>query len=277
MSGGFVKIYESILTSSVWMESHATVRVWLTMLARADANGYVAASVPGLAHIAHVTREECESALAVLLAPDADSRTKEHDGRRIEVVDGGWVVLNHKKYRDLRTADQVSGAERVKRHREKLKALPVTLQPVTKAEVRTEAEAEAKTEAKKDQKPAPVGASGKKLPPFDSLFEEAWAVYPKRPGNNKAEAWTQWLRRVAQGEDPLDLLEAARRYGKWCEKQEWRDGRRGILMARTFFGPAKRYADDWETGEPVNQTPIVDEYGCLTTYGERVTRPRLAS
>lgn len=260
MSGGFVKIYESILTSSVWMESHATVRVWLTMLARADANGYVAASVPGLAHIAHVTREECEQALGVLLAPDADSRTKDHDGRRIEAVDGGWVVLNARKYRDLRTADQVSASERVKRHREKLKALPVTLPPVTEPQKRPEAEAEANKEKIKS-KPA--------AQPKDAIFEEAWAVYPKRPGNNKAEAWHQWLKRTAEGAEPLDMLEATRRYAKWVDAQEWKDGRRGILMARTFFGPARRFADDWTIGAESSQ-PLVDEFGLLTDYGRRM-------
>lgn len=274
MSGGFVKIYESILTSSVWMESHATVRVWLTMLARADANGYVAASVPGLAHIAHVTREECEQALGVLLAPDADSRTKDHDGRRIEAVDGGWVVLNARKYRDLRTAEQVSAADRVKRHREKVRAaLPVTLQPVTEAKKRPEAEAEGDTEKEKNKIKSKASAV---VSPKDAIFEEAWAVYPKRPGNNKTEAWHQWLKRTAEGTDPLDLLEATRRYAKWVDAQEWKDGRRGILMARTFFGPAKRFDDDWGVEMAGLPQPMVDSEGVLTAYGRRMLEAKSA-
>lgn len=70
------------------------------MLAKADKNGIVEASLPGLADAARVTMEECQRALEVLATPDPHSRTKEHEGRRIGECDGGWMVLNHGKYRD---------------------------------------------------------------------------------------------------------------------------------------------------------------------------------
>jgi hypothetical protein len=89
------------------------------MLTLADRDGYVAASIPGLAHAAHVSRAACETALKTFLAPDADSRTKEHQGRRIETVDGGWIVLNREKYADLRSSKLIDDAARQKRHREK--------------------------------------------------------------------------------------------------------------------------------------------------------------
>jgi hypothetical protein len=31
--------------------------------------------------------------------PDADSRTKDNEGRRIETIEGGWLILNYQKYR----------------------------------------------------------------------------------------------------------------------------------------------------------------------------------
>jgi hypothetical protein len=95
-------------------------------------------------------------------------------------------------------------------------------------------------------------------------------VYPKRPGNNKAEAYTQWLKRTAAEDDPLDMLEATRRYAKWVEAQGWPD-RRLVLMARTFYGPNRRFADDWTEG--TSSLPLVDEFGVFTAHGERVTRP----
>jgi hypothetical protein len=61
----------------------------------------VCASVGGLAHAARVGKEDCEAALGYLLSPDDDSRSREFDGQRIEVVDGGYIILNYKKYRDL--------------------------------------------------------------------------------------------------------------------------------------------------------------------------------
>ncbi|HUX00097.1 MAG TPA: hypothetical protein VMY35_03885 [Phycisphaerae bacterium] len=97
---GFTKLFSSILTSSVWQEDDKTRLLWITMLASADADGRVEAAIPGLAMLARISIEECEHALELLLSPDEYSRTTEHEGRRIEVIDGGWLVLNYRKYRD---------------------------------------------------------------------------------------------------------------------------------------------------------------------------------
>lgn len=142
--GNFVKLYGSIVTSSVWGESAPTRIVWLTMLAIADANGGVAGSVPGLARIANVTVKECEEALAVLSAPDKYSRTEDHDGRRIKTVNGGWMVLNYKLYRELRTPKQVKEAERKADYRERQREEQDTTgqSRMSRAEVEVEVEVE---------------------------------------------------------------------------------------------------------------------------------------
>ena len=144
MSDSFVKIYNSILDSSIWLEDYATKIVWITMLAMAHEDGIVRASVGGLAHRANVKREECEAAIEKLLAPDPDSKSKEHDGRRIEQADGGWLVINHRKYRDLRTPKQISVSERVRKHRENKEN---KLHETQCNDVTPEAEAEAEAEA----------------------------------------------------------------------------------------------------------------------------------
>lgn len=117
----FVKIYGTILDSSVWAENKETRLVWITLLAMADKDGYVEASYSGLARRAAVSMDECRAATAILEAPDSDSkdseRAPENEGRRIEKVSGGWVLLNHTYYRDLRTEKQVIDAQRQARHR----------------------------------------------------------------------------------------------------------------------------------------------------------------
>lgn len=107
---GFAKLFSSIITSTIWCESHSTVRVWIAMLASADASGVVEGSIPGFARVACVTIKEMEDALGVLLAPDPHSRTKEHEGRRLEIIDGGWLVLNYAKYREHGQAKEGSRA-----------------------------------------------------------------------------------------------------------------------------------------------------------------------
>lgn len=101
----YTKLDSGITESTIWQAPDATLRVWIAMLARADQHGYVGASVPGLAALARVTIEACVAALEMLRAPDEWSRTKDHEGRRIADADGGWVLLNHAKYRIALDAD----------------------------------------------------------------------------------------------------------------------------------------------------------------------------
>jgi hypothetical protein len=97
---GWTKLFSSILTSSIWSEDDKTRILWVTILACTDKDGFCQAAVPGLAAMARLTVEDTAAALAKLEGPDPYSRTQDHEGRRIEKVDGGWVVLNHGKYRD---------------------------------------------------------------------------------------------------------------------------------------------------------------------------------
>ena len=96
---GYTKLFGSILDSTIWREQNSTRILWITMLAMAGKSGVVESSVPGLADRARLSRAETDAALLALMAPDPDSRTKEHEGRRISAVDGGWLILNHGKYR----------------------------------------------------------------------------------------------------------------------------------------------------------------------------------
>lgn len=122
--GGFVKVYSSILASSVWGESLATRVVWITMLAMADRNGLVEASSDGIARAANISLRQSDAALEVLSSPDSRSKTDdEQDGRRIARVDGGYQILNYLKYRELQTPKQIATAARQKKFREKQEAL----------------------------------------------------------------------------------------------------------------------------------------------------------
>jgi hypothetical protein len=108
----FTKLFSSITESTIWLEPMPTRIVWIAMLAMADRNGFVFGSVPGLAHRARVSVDECRAALRTLLEPDPDSRTKDHEGRRIAEIDGGWELLNYAKYRAILDAESVKASKR---------------------------------------------------------------------------------------------------------------------------------------------------------------------
>jgi hypothetical protein len=118
----YTKLFSSIVTSTIWTEDDKTRILWITMLAICDQHGEVHASIPGLARIAGLSVEDCETAIRKFLAPDVYSRTKDFEGRRISEISGGWELLNHAKYR--RMASKIdhdeSNAARQARHRERV-------------------------------------------------------------------------------------------------------------------------------------------------------------
>jgi hypothetical protein len=117
----YTKLFNSIITSTIWTEDDKTRIVWITMLAIADQHGEVQASIPGLARVSGVSLEAAENAINKFLAPDPYSRTPDDEGRRIEKIEGGWALLNHGKYRLMASAEdsKKSNADRQKRHRDK--------------------------------------------------------------------------------------------------------------------------------------------------------------
>lgn len=96
---GYVKLWEEVLSSSVWGLDDKTRIVWITILAMKDINGIVHAASSGIAHQARVSAEDCAKALKILGDPDEDSRSPDMEGRRIIRVDGGFKVVNSAKYR----------------------------------------------------------------------------------------------------------------------------------------------------------------------------------
>lgn len=101
----YTKLHNSLLASTIWREDDKTRIVWITLLVMTDRHGLIEASVPGIADLARVSVPDARAAIAKLQAPDADSRTRDHEGRRIEAVDGGWRIVNYEKYRHKLSAE----------------------------------------------------------------------------------------------------------------------------------------------------------------------------
>jgi len=118
----YSKLFACILDSSVWLEPHPTRLVWITLLAAKDETGFARfAAHENLARRANVTMEEVETAIAVLEAPDPNSSNKDREGRRIERVPGGWMVVSAGLYDGIvRREDQRRQTrERVRKFRER--------------------------------------------------------------------------------------------------------------------------------------------------------------
>jgi len=127
----FAKLFASITESSLWDYPDAIRIVWITMLAMANRDGYVGSSIPGLAARSRTTIEVVEEALRLFMSPDPYSRNVEHEGRRVEKVDRGWLILNFATYRGTDDEDRVRARKRGwwARNRGKTAAAGQTSQP----------------------------------------------------------------------------------------------------------------------------------------------------
>ena len=150
------KLFTKILDSSIWLEPDATRIVWLTCLAAMDETGFAQfAGTPNLAHRANVSLEAALKAVECLESADLNSSDPDNEGRRIERVPGGWMVLNAGKYRALvtRLAAKEQTRVRVARHREMSRigngVSRIGNGLVTPSEADTEADTEAKAKAKR--------------------------------------------------------------------------------------------------------------------------------
>jgi len=117
----YTPLCRGLVLSSIWCCEPDHVRIlWITMLALAEDDGYVGASLPGLAQAARLTIDQVKDALERLQKPDPDSRSLENDGQRVFPDDRGWVLPGVPRYRQLVKTERQRelAAERQARFRE---------------------------------------------------------------------------------------------------------------------------------------------------------------
>ena len=194
----YVKLFQTILTSSIWDEDMSTRIVWITLLALADEDGYAKTTDHSLAMLARVDDVTACNALQVLQDEDPNSGNPDNEGRRIEKVQGGYLVLNYKKYRDMKTKDEQRDENRLRvaAWRAKKKAeRNVTVTNVTNVTHSYEYEDEDESVSVLDKGESLRGA-----------FDEIWERYPKKAGKKAAE---RHFRASVKTEDDVNRITRA--------------------------------------------------------------------
>lgn len=145
----FAKLSADIVRSSIWLTAPHVRLTWVTMLALSDAEGWVGGSVAGLAHAANLPVEQIRDALAILAAPDHDSRNPANEGRRIEAVERGWRILN---YTEFRSSDSRRDYMRAYMRRRRAEAAADGTKPDSESDSE-ETQKETEAEVKDNRKP----------------------------------------------------------------------------------------------------------------------------
>lgn len=98
----YVPVFERIVDSSLWSEPDFVVKVFITMLVKKDKDGVVRGNAYNIGQWARKPEKEVLEALKILSSPDQKRlEPQPNEGRRIERVEDGWLILNAGFYQNL--------------------------------------------------------------------------------------------------------------------------------------------------------------------------------
>ena len=100
---GYTPLFDT-LTKGTLCGRWPDIGLWPIVLSLTDRNGHVDATPAFLASVTGLPLEEVVACMARFCEPDALSRSQEHGGARLKLLDPsrpwGWLVVNHTKYRE---------------------------------------------------------------------------------------------------------------------------------------------------------------------------------
>ena len=118
----YAPLFASIVESSLWKQPLHVRVLFVTMLPRKDWDHVVRVSDHHLKNMANITDDQTMDGLRILSSPDTSTTIPQpFDGRRIERVEEGWLILNGDKYQRMmkQLNQRAMGAKRKREQRER--------------------------------------------------------------------------------------------------------------------------------------------------------------
>ena len=105
----YAKVFSQIFDSSI-ADNYPLRHFFMDLLVLADCDGVVGMTPTAIAARTRIPLAEVTAMLAALEQPDHESRTPDHDGRRIARLDNhrswGWCIINYDKFRKIASDEQ---------------------------------------------------------------------------------------------------------------------------------------------------------------------------
>ena len=119
----FIKLFNQILDSSI-ADDRRLRHFFTDIMLCCDSAGFVMMTEAAISRRIGTTIDEVKWGLAELMKPDPRSKTPDHEGRRIEAVEGsgyGWRVINFETYKSIRSTEDMRDKtrDRVRKFRAK--------------------------------------------------------------------------------------------------------------------------------------------------------------
>ena len=96
----FAPLFSGLVESSIWEEPYHVRILFVSMLAIKDLDHVVRRNEYQLMKRANISAEEVKEAIKILESPDGRRPGQLYDGRRIQRVEDGWIVLNGQFYEE---------------------------------------------------------------------------------------------------------------------------------------------------------------------------------
>lgn len=190
----YAKLFASIYQGTLRGNTHGLV-VFTNMLAHADKDGWVDMHPRAIAEEVGLTVEQVQEAINELESPDPESRSPEENGRRIVRMDEhrawGWIVVNHAKYRAIRSEEDRREQNRIaqERWRNKNKPSVSTISQASAESANTETETDTKKPFVSHEKIVFDGTSFKNINGQLEVWKTAYPAIDVTSELNKIAAW----------------------------------------------------------------------------------------
>ena len=238
----YAKVFTQIFDSSI-ADDYKLRHFFMDLLVLADPNGVVDMTPTSIAARTRMPLAAVTEYIAKLESPDPESRTPDHDGRRLEKLDEhrtwGWCILNYDRFRQTASEEQrrEKTRARVQKLRDKIKCnAPVTLGNASNA-------MQKKKHKQKNKEVSP--AAPVLVLPFESDEFKA--------------AWGDWLKHLTQKRKPAPPLSQQKQLKKFSG---WSESR---AIAAIQFSIEKNWQGVFEehgkTGSPTRANQLVHTNG----------------
>jgi hypothetical protein len=206
--GMYAKLFTSIYQGTLRGNAHGLL-VFTNLLAHCDKTGEVDMHPRAIAEEVGLTVDQVRVALAMLEAPDNESRSPELEGRRIvrldEHRDWGWRVVNFLKYRSIRDADDRREQNRIAQETWRKKNKPASAEPKPDKPIQKQ------KQIQEDISLPAVAHHAKRG--TDDGFEAFWEVCPRKIG--KGAARKAWVKIAPTAELQKAMISAMQQQATW--------------------------------------------------------------
>lgn len=262
---GYTVVFDSVYDGTLCGKWPA-LPVWLSILPMADKDGKIDKTYTAISKVTGWPIEILKQGIAELMEPDPESRSEEHEGRRLIPLDPdrswGWQVVNHAQYREkarkkMRQIEETQSgrdAERKRLSRCPVESGDVQSPPGASGQVRlsdSDSDSDSDTEKTKNPPTPPKGgtpakAVGAKEDRAAEAVQRLLTVFPKRHGTHRtADAVKHYRARRKEGHTFKQMFDGCVAYAGYV-RTTGAEGTPHVMQLATFLGTNKAFLDDWK-------------------------------